>query len=84
MRISRPKMFTVMAAWDPDAGVWVATSQDVPGLVTEAETMEILEQKLKVMIPELLEENGIDLDPAITEVPLSIIATRQNVVALRG
>jgi Domain of unknown function (DUF1902) len=51
VRTLRPKVFTVMATWDADAGVWVATSQDVPGLATEAETVEILEQKLKVMIP---------------------------------
>ena len=82
MRTLRPKVFTVMATWDADAGVWVATSQDVPGLATEAETVEILEQKLKVMIPELLEANSIDLDPSIAEVPLSIIATRQDVVTL--
>jgi predicted RNase H-like HicB family nuclease len=82
VRTLRPKVFTVMATWDADAGVWVATSQDVPGLATEAETVEILEQKLKVMIPELLEANSIDLDPSIAEVPLSIIATRQDVVTL--
>jgi len=27
---------TVSANWDGDAKVWVATSDDVPGLVTEA------------------------------------------------
>lgn len=82
MRTSKPKVFTVMANWDPDAGVWVATSQDVPGLVTEAETMEVLEQKLKAMIPELLEENSVEF--AAGDVPLSIIATRQDVVTLGG
>lgn len=47
--------YHVQADWDPEAGVWVATSEDVPGLATEAETIEALTEKLRVMIPELLE-----------------------------
>jgi Domain of unknown function (DUF1902) len=43
----------VDAFWDPDVKVWVATSEDVPGLATEASTMEALTEKLRVMIPEL-------------------------------
>jgi predicted RNase H-like HicB family nuclease len=49
----------VTAIWDSEAKVWVATSEDIPGLVTEADTAEELEEKLKVMIPEMLFENGI-------------------------
>jgi len=48
-------IYHVQVDWDPEAGVWVATSDDVPGLVTEAETIEALTEKLRVMIPELLE-----------------------------
>ena len=48
----------VKAIWDQEVSVWVATSEDVPGLVTEAATAEELEQKLQVMIPELLKANG--------------------------
>ena len=51
------KSLFVRAEWDEDARVWVATSDDVPGLATEAETAEALMDKLKVMIPELLEAN---------------------------
>ncbi len=47
----------VHAMWDDEARVWVATSEDVPGLVPEADTMEKLVDKLKVLIPELLEAN---------------------------
>ncbi len=45
------------AFWDDEAEVWVATSDDVPGLATEAETLELLAQKLRVMVPELLQLN---------------------------
>lgn len=45
---------TVSAFWDDEANVWVAESDDVPGLVTEAESIEKLTQKLQVLIPELI------------------------------
>ncbi len=53
------KPFYVHATWDEEARVWVASSDDVPGLATEAETAEDLVQKLKTLIPELLELNGL-------------------------
>ncbi len=49
----------VNALWDDEVSVWVATSEQVPGLVAEADTAEELENKLMVMIPELLIENGL-------------------------
>lgn len=49
----------VNAIWDKEASVWIATSEQVPGLVTEAATPEELEKKLMVMIPEILVENGL-------------------------
>jgi len=51
--------YHVQADWDPEAGVWVATSEDVPGLATEADTIEALMQKLRVIVPELLEANQV-------------------------
>ena len=51
--------YTVLATWDGEAGVWVATSDDVPGLVTEAPSEDALNEKLRILIPELLELNGI-------------------------
>jgi len=52
------KPLLVHAIWDDEAKVWVATSDDVPGLATEAATWDKLIPKLKVMIPELLDANG--------------------------
>lgn len=52
---------TVTAFWDAEASVWVAESTDVPGLITEAATLEALSTKLETMIPELLEANGSSL-----------------------
>ena len=77
-------MLTVIAQWDPEAKVWVAESKDVAGLVTEADTIEELEDKLRVMIPELLEANQVKFHPGIQELPFTIIAHRENFVALNG
>jgi predicted RNase H-like HicB family nuclease len=51
--------YQVTAEWDEEAQVWVASSEDVPGLATGADTLEDLIAKLKIVIPELLIENGL-------------------------
>ena len=66
------KVLFVRAEWDADAHVWVATSDDVPGLATEAPTLEALLAKLEHMVPELLEANGLEND----EVPFELLARR--------
>ena len=78
-----PKQITVNAEWDPEARVWVATSDDVPGLITEAETVEALAEKLSVMVPELLEANGILVGNLVREVPINLIAHREQLISLR-
>jgi predicted RNase H-like HicB family nuclease len=55
----------VTVDWDPEARVWVAESDQVPGLATGADTLEELIEKLKVVIPELLTENGIRFDESL-------------------
>jgi hypothetical protein len=52
-----PRELVVNARWDDEASVWVATSEDVPGLATEAVDWDQLMRKLKAIIPELLEAN---------------------------
>ena len=58
MRRAPEKEFLVKAIWDAEGGVWVATSDDVRGLVTESKTFEALLKKLRGLVPELLELNG--------------------------
>jgi len=53
------RIYSVQARWDSEGGVWVAESEDVPGLVAEAESPNALKEKLRVLIPELLELNGV-------------------------
>ena len=54
---------------------------DVPGLVTEEATMEGLIEKLKVIIPELLEANGVQIDQ---EVPFEIMTRRFEIAQSAG
>ncbi len=71
-----PKILFIRAEWDAEAGVWVATSDDVPGLATEAETLEALSLKLESMVPELLDANGYPDGP---EVPFELLARKFSV-----
>lgn len=74
---STPKshVFTVLAEWDEEARVWVATRPDIPGLVTEANTHEQLVAKLNVMVPEMLDENGsVRPQDGLPEVPFTIMS----------
>jgi Domain of unknown function (DUF1902) len=52
------ELIVVRATWDPEARVYVAESDDVPGLVTEAGTIEALGHKLPGLIEDLLETEG--------------------------
>ena len=52
----------VNAIWDADSKVWIAESEDVPGLATGADTLEGLIERLEVAIPEMLAENGIQIE----------------------
>ena len=75
----KSKPLFIRAEWDDEARVWVATSDDVPGLATEEETLEGLVEKLKVVIPELLEVNGTGGE---TEFPFEILTRRFEIARL--
>ena len=64
--MTRP--IVIHADWDSEAAVWVATTSDLRGLVTEAETIEALRAKLPGMILDLLEEYGESDLPASIEI----------------
>ncbi len=51
------KKFLVTAQWDDEVAMWVATSDDIPGLVTEAKSIDELVRRVKAVAPELIEDN---------------------------
>lgn len=69
----------VKATWDDEAEVWTASSSDVQGLATEAETLEKLREKILVMIPELLELKDVHVE--LAEIPVYIMAEQATRVA---
>ena len=56
-------VLAVLAHWDAEAGVWWAESADLPGLVTEAPTIETLVADLRAIIPDLMELNALPHQP---------------------
>ena len=77
------KPIRVEAIWDGEAQVWVATSDDVPGLITEADTSEQLIEKLQVMIPELLQANGLINENDPSDIPLHLLSKRTEMIKSR-
>jgi predicted RNase H-like HicB family nuclease len=75
-------IYRVHADWDSEAGVWVATSDDVPGLATEAPTVEALAEKLRTMIPELLEANQLLSSGQTDAIAFELTSHRQERVLL--
>ena len=69
----RPTIYSVRADWDEAAGVWVAISDEVLGLAIEALTLEALVEKLRVMIPELLEANRAFTDARRKEISFELV-----------
>ena len=49
---------SIQARWDSEAGVWIATSADVPGLVVEADTWASMIEEVRLVLPDLLDTSG--------------------------
>jgi hypothetical protein len=62
----------VRAERDDEAGVWVATSEDIDGLAVESETFEALHDKVVAALQDLLELNGPK--SGAPEIPVHIMA----------
>ena len=72
--------YQIDAIWDPVAGVWVATSDEAPGLATEADSLEELTRKLRVMVPELLEANSVSHGDTASEISFEVTGRRRELV----
>lgn len=55
--------YIITFTWDEEAGVWIATSNDIPGLVLESGSFDALLERTRFAIPELLELNADDPRP---------------------
>lgn len=51
-------IYKIKFLWDEEAAVWIATSEDVPGLVLESSSFDALLERARNAVPELIELNG--------------------------
>ena len=66
--------------WDAEAAVWIATSEDVPGLVLESGSFDALLERVKQAVPELIRLNG----KKPSDVRLSYSTLREDSVPCYG
>ena len=66
--------------WDDKAAVWIATSDDVPGLILESGSFDALLERVRYAVPELIELNGVKAE----SYKLSYITEREDQVAVYG
>lgn len=52
--------YHVNLTWDSEAAVWLATSEDIPGLALEGGSFDALLERVRYAAPELLELNGCE------------------------
>jgi len=67
----------VILSWDEESSVWIAESQDLPGLILESGSFDALVERVKIAIPDLLESDGVKR----TQVKIHFKAERLAVVA---
>ena len=56
--------YIVNLLWDSEASVWVATSNDIKGLVLESGSLDVLIERVRMTVPELLKLNNQPLEHA--------------------
>lgn len=76
-------LYRILAHWDAEADVWWAESDDVKGLVAEADTLDELVADLREVVPELLTLNhGIDRPREMMEI--AVLADRTENIQIAG
>lgn len=50
--------YVINFTWDNEADVWIATSNDIPGLVLESGSFDALLERTRFAVPELISLNS--------------------------
>lgn len=61
------RIVSVEAKWDPEVDVWVGVADSI-NVVTEAPSIEALREKLKLVVPDMLEILGETSDDVSIEI----------------
>jgi len=75
-----PGPFVVTAVWEAENAVWVATSDEIPGLIVEAGHYDELLDLVTALAPELIRDNRVPTDGRPPEIRL--VAERGAPIAL--
>lgn len=58
--------YLINLTWDDEAAVWIATSDDIQGLVLESGSIDALIERVRFAIPELLSLNQSSIEKTIS------------------
>jgi len=70
--------YVIDTVWDEEAAVWIATSEDIPGLVLESGSLDALFERVRIAVPELLSLG----EKAGASIPLFFKSERHAMVTL--
>lgn len=70
--------YTINLTWDNETNVWIATSNDIPGLVLESGSFDALLERIRFAAPEIIALNNPNKSPYI----LSFVSNRHERIAL--
>lgn len=70
--------YVINLIWDEEAGIWVATSDDIPGLALESGSFDALIERVRFAAPELLALNHAETSPAA----LRFLSERRERIAI--
>lgn len=59
------KEYTVSLYWDMEASVWIAVGDDITGLLLESDNKDVLMERVKLAVPDLLELNSYCKEPYV-------------------
>ncbi len=77
-------IWTLHAAYDAEHHVWYTLDCDVPGLVTEGESLEHLRDRAAAVLPELLADNADQIPLERREGPhsLRLVAFHESILPI--
>ena len=72
--------YRIFFTWDEEASMWIASSEDIHGLILEHSSFDTLIERVRLAVPELLElENRLH-----GTVFLDYVASRKEMVMHNG
>jgi hypothetical protein len=78
--MTKPRIFTISAAWDDEAAVWTGHCDDIPA-AADAPTLDELLAKISAITLDLLPDNDPGVDPASVYLQITALRAAEPAVA---